>query len=271
MTEFESRDITFLENDFPKQGEIGQDLSLYETQDHMDHMIGEHTSLPNSRGSDLRKHGESVSHDSQNDELVSHKSPLRDPSGSDVHIPSGSNVHDSNGTNIESEESVPPLESQLRRSNRIGIPRRRFDIEGETFMILPQDDEEPRNIREALQCPAKEKWMKAMEEEMESMRSNQVWELVDLPKGRKAVKNKWVLKIKRNADGNIERYKARLVAKWYTQQEGIDYEETFSPVVRFTSIRLILAIVASIDIELHQMDVKTTFLNGTTNMFHQRK
>lgn len=97
---------------------------------------------------------------------------------------------------------------------------------------------------------------------MESIKSNQVWELVDLPMGRKAIGNKWVLKIKRKADGSIERYKARLVAKGYTQQEGIDYEETFSLIVRFTSIRLILSIVANLDLELHQMDVKTAFLNG---------
>ena len=101
-----------------------------------------------------------------------------------------------------------------------------------------------------------------MEEEMTSMRSNHVWKLVDLPKGRKTIGNKWVLKIKRKADGSIERYKAHLVAKGYTQQEGIDYEETFSPIVRFTSIRLILAIVVNLDLELHQMDVKTAFLNG---------
>jgi Reverse transcriptase (RNA-dependent DNA polymerase) len=104
--------------------------------------------------------------------------------------------------------------------------------------------------------------MKAIEETMESMRSNNVWKLVDLPEGRKAIGNKWVLKIKRLADGSIDRYKARLVVKGYTQQEGIDYEEIFSPVVRFTSIRLILATVAGLDLELHQMDVKTVFLNG---------
>ena len=104
--------------------------------------------------------------------------------------------------------------------------------------------------------------MSAMQEELDSMSKNQVWELVDLPKRRKSVGNKWVLKIKRKADGSIDRYKARLVAKGFTQIEGVDYEETFSPVVRFASIRLILSLVSSLDLELYQMDVKTAFLNG---------
>ena len=116
--------------------------------------------------------------------------------------------------------------------------------------------------KEALQCPTKEKWKVALEEEIESMKVNQVWSLVDLQPGRKAIGNKWILKIKRKADDSIDRYKARLVAKGYTQKEGIDYEETFSPVVRFTSIRLLLAIVTNLNLELHQMDVKTAFLNG---------
>ena len=97
---------------------------------------------------------------------------------------------------------------------------------------------------------------------MDSMAKNQVWELVDLPPGCKTIGNKWVLKIKRKADGSIDKYKARLVAKGYTQREGIDYEKTFSPVVRFVSIHLILAIVAHLDLELFQMDVKIAFLNG---------
>ena len=96
-----------------------------------------------------------------------------------------------------------------------------------------------------------------MEEEKESMKTNRVWELVDPPKGCKPIDHKWILKIKHKADRTIERYKTHLITKGYTHQEEIDYEETFSPVVIFTSIRLILAIVASLDLELHQMDVKT--------------
>ena len=88
------------------------------------------------------------------------------------------------------------------------------------------------------------------------------WELVDLPPGRKSIGNKWVLKIKRKANGSIDKYKARLVVKGYTQREGVDYKETFSLVLRFASISLILAMVTSLNLELHQMDVKTAFLNG---------
>ena len=152
--------------------------------------------------------------------------------------------------------------SQLGRGKRSKIPKRRFSIESEAFIIAPEDDEEPKIVKAALECPAKEKWKVALEDEMESMKVNQVWSLVDLPSARKAIGNKWILKIKRKADSSIDRYKARLVAKGYTQQEGLDYEETFSPVVKFTSIRLIIAIVAYLDLELHQMDVKTAFLNG---------
>ena len=126
-------------------------------------------------------------------------------------------------------------------------------------MIASQDDDEPKTVQEVL---SSDKWMKAMNDEMDSMRTNQVWDLVELPSGHKAIRNKWVLKIKRKADRSIERYKARLVAKGYTQKEGVDYEETFSPIVRFASVRLILAIVANLNLELYQMDIKTAFLNG---------
>jgi len=96
---------------------------------------------------------------------------------------------------------------------------------------------------------------------MESMKTNQVWGSVDLPLGQRFIGNKWILKIKHKVDGLIEHYKARLVAKSYTQEEGIDYKDTFSPLVRITLVRLILAIVAHMDFELYQMDVKTVFFN----------
>ena len=101
-----------------------------------------------------------------------------------------------------------------------------------------------------------------MKEEIESINTNKVWELVDLPSRQRSIGNKWILKIKCKADGSIERYKAQLVAKGYAQEEGIDYKDIFSPVVRLTLVRLILAIVAHMDLELYQMDVKTAFLNG---------
>jgi len=101
-----------------------------------------------------------------------------------------------------------------------------------------------------------------MIDELNSMEKNDVWELAELPKGYKPVGCKWVFKTKLDPKGNIERYKARLVAKGYTQKEGIDYQETFSPVSRKDSLRVLMALVAYFDLELHQMDVKTAFLNG---------
>jgi len=79
--------------------------------------------------------------------------------------------------------------------------------------------------------------MDAMRDELDSMARNEVWELVDLPPGHKAIGNKWVLKVQRRADGSFYKFKARLVVKGYTQSEGGDYEETFSPVVRLSSFR----------------------------------
>ena len=101
-----------------------------------------------------------------------------------------------------------------------------------------------------------------MNEEMDSMASNRVWNLVELPDGVKAIRCKWVFKTKKDSMGNIERYKARLVAKRFTQKEGIDYIETFSPVSKKNSLCIIMALVAHFDLDLHQMDEKTAFLNG---------
>jgi hypothetical protein len=100
---------------------------------------------------------------------------------------------------------------------------------------------------------------------MESMKTNQVWDMVDLLLRWSSNGNKWVLKIKRKANGSIECYKARLVTKGYTQEKEIDYEDIFSPIVRITSVCLILAIVTYLDLEWYQIDARTAFLNEELN------
>jgi hypothetical protein len=122
--------------------------------------------------------------------------------------------------------------------------------------------EEPQNIEETLTCENSKEWECAMQEEYDSLMTNNTWTLVPLPVDRKPVSCKWVFKIKQGANGEVERYKARLVARGFTQTYGVDYNETFAPVAKFTSIRCILALVALEDMEIHQMDVKTAILNG---------
>ena len=102
-----------------------------------------------------------------------------------------------------------------------------------------------------------------MHEEIESLHKNETWELVKLPKEQRVVGCKWIFKMKEGTPGVEDvRFKARLVAKGYTQKQGIDFNEVFSPIVRHTSIRVLLALVALHDLELEQLDVKTAFLHG---------
>jgi hypothetical protein len=101
-----------------------------------------------------------------------------------------------------------------------------------------------------------------MTEEYQSIIKNDVWEIVPRPRNKYVVYSKWIYKIKHAADGSIEKHKARFVARGFYQKEGIDYEETFSLVARYTSIITIIALVAKMKWKLHQMDVKIVFLNG---------
>uniref|UniRef100_A0A251T6N3 Putative zinc finger, CCHC-type n=1 Tax=Helianthus annuus TaxID=4232 RepID=A0A251T6N3_HELAN len=106
------------------------------------------------------------------------------------------------------------------------------------------------------------KWIDAMNKEMESIYKNETWDLVDPPKNQKPIGVKWIYKTKYDEKGNVDKYKARLVVKGYKQKFGIDYQEVFAPVIRFETVRLVLALAAQNDWYLHQMDVKTAFLNG---------
>ena len=117
----------------------------------------------------------------------------------------------------------------------------------------------PQNIQEAFKNP---KWKAAVDEEIQALEKNRTWEITDLPRGKKPVGCKWIFKVKYKADGNVDKYKARLVAKGFTQSYGIDYEETFAPVAKLNTVRVLLSLAANLDWPLHQLDVKNAFLNG---------
>lgn len=117
----------------------------------------------------------------------------------------------------------------------------------------------PRTTGEAMSHPG---WRKAMIAEMEALHSNHTWDLVPLPPGKSKVGCRWIFTPKVGPDGNLDRLKARLVAKGYTQIFGLDYGDTFSPVAKMTSIRILLSMAAIRDWPLHQLDIKNAFLHG---------
>jgi Reverse transcriptase (RNA-dependent DNA polymerase) len=158
--------------------------------------------------------------------------------------PSGSGTPELGLENIAQEASEPQV---LRRSSRSSHPP-------EIWLGLHQgstaETEDLMTYMEAMARPDSAEWLGAMQFKIQSMYDNQVWNLVDLPEGVRPIENKWIFKRKSDMDGNLTTYKARLVVKGYKQIQGIDFDETFSPVVMFKSIRILLAIAAFHDYEI---------------------
>jgi hypothetical protein len=120
-------------------------------------------------------------------------------------------------------------------------------------------ESEPSTFEEAT---SRQVWRDAMMEEYNSIMKNDVWEVVPRPEGKSVVTSRWLYKLKHDVDGSIEKYKARFVARGFSQVEGVEYDETFASVARYTSIREVISIATEMGWKIHQMDVKTTFLNG---------
>lgn len=144
-----------------------------------------------------------------------------------------------------------------RKSSRVKQPFVPFQISHFALISL-----EPETAAEAFDCDESVHWKRAMDEEMKSHEKNGTWVLSELPIGCKAIKGKWVFKRKTNSAGQITRYKARFVAKGYAQRYGRDYYETFSPVVRHTTIRYLIALAVKNKLRIYQMDAETAFLQG---------
>ncbi|CAM8937760.1 unnamed protein product [Rhodiola kirilowii] len=127
------------------------------------------------------------------------------------------------------------------------------------YALQVLSDDEPTCYTKASKDP---KWNEAMEAEFKALNSNNTWEITDLPLGKNHVGSKWIYRIKRNSDGTISKYKARLVARGFTQLEGLDYHETFALVVKMNTIRAFLAVVVANGWPLFQLDVDNAFLHG---------
>ena len=166
----------------------------------------------------------------------------------------------------EVEDAQP---QSVRQSSRTRKPPVRFGLEYANVTTIEHlactagpHVLEPRTIEEAFSGDDADKWKTATDSEYSSLLENETWDLAKLPHDRQALPCKWVFRVKYKEDGSIERYKARLVAKGYAQKHGVDYEETFSPVVRFSSIRVPLLFALQHNMHIQQMDVVTAFLHG---------
>jgi hypothetical protein len=164
--------------------------------------------------------------------------------------------------------SEPRRSKRIRKVKNYGSDFFMFLVEGTNDSINSYGpicynlENDPETFEEAIKSQDSSFWKEAIQEEMDSIMGNKTWKLVDLPPGSKPIGCKWILKRKMKVDGTIDKFKARLVAKGFTQKEGIDYFDTYAPVARIASIRVLLALASIYKLVIHQMDVKTAFLNG---------
>jgi len=144
-----------------------------------------------------------------------------------------------------------------RKSGRVTCPQTHF---ARNTKKMP--DEDPTTYRQAVNSSLKERWTLAMDDEINALKRNNTFSVVDKPTGRNIAGSKWVFKTKKNADRTLERFRARAVAQGFSQAPGFDFEDTFAPVIRYESLRLLLAICARNKWRLRQFDVKSAFLHG---------
>ncbi|VVT54823.1 uncharacterized protein SAPINGB_P004280 [Magnusiomyces paraingens] len=184
--------------------------------------------------------------------------PAKRPSSDDIVSPPSKHLCENSlkQSPVSATPAKRPAEEECISYRR--LKSLRFEYDDVALLVFT----DPSSFEEAMSSEEAEFWLEACVIEMSSLKRNGTWELVDLPPGRKAINSKWVFKVKRKADGSIERYKARLVCIGFSQVEGIDYTETFAPVVRYETVRIVLAIAAQFGFQVHHMDVETAFLNG---------
>lgn len=174
---------------------------------------------------------------------------------------------DPSSVGTEEVSGGPSAEAQETRYPRRNLPKPNYvgqKIHYQTHPVVNSVSSipTPQSFQEALDSPESDQWMAAMAEEANAMVRNDTWELVDRKPWMNIVKSRWVFTKKMKPDGTLDRFKARLVAKGFTQREGVDFKETFSPVVRYDTVRVLLSLSCQLDLDITQFDIKNAFLNG---------
>lgn len=267
---YNSMDVTFFESQpfyhYEIQGEIRQESqwqNTISTDLDMPHIIQE----PN------------ISNEPSEPEIIDHPEPTSPALVQPETSPALVQPEDSNSVPTDESTGTDNIEREIIVTNDIDIPiaqrkgtrsctnhpwskhlsYSRLSQTYRTFITSLDNIQIPVNITEALKHTG---WTKAVNEEILALEKNHTWRLTELPPEKKAVGCRWIFTVKHKADGSIERLKARLVAKGYTQSYGIDYQETFAPVAKLNTVRILLSLAVNCDWDLHQLDVKNAFLNG---------
>ncbi|KAJ0909446.1 putative RNA-directed DNA polymerase [Helianthus annuus] len=290
--EFYSRDVKFYETVFPyKSSQLAnQDISVSEDVNLLNFFDNVETLTINSL-SPNDEEGNNDSHEVTGDDQQPFPSTSATPADVEQHCSSsgvessssaGSGRAEDTRTSNDENNLSEGTRSSVRRSNRNSVlPKRLEDfvlnsktkysldkvvkysclsMENLCFTTTLNKTTEPTCYEEAANDP---RWVEAMNKEMEALFRNNTWTLADLPQGRKAIGCKWVYRVKYKSNGEIERFKARLVAKGFNQREGLDFGETFSPVVKMVTIRSVITLAVHFKWPLYQLDVDNAFLHGS--------
>ncbi|CAI7728729.1 unnamed protein product [Closterium sp. NIES-54] len=273
-----SRDVKFVEDvmykDWQQQQQVQIGLRLQEiersaveeVQLHLEDLPGSELTSDHSGG------GEQHAEEGLEDESARVDSPSQPERAATAKVTKrsvqrGASPHGQQIATREKRVAAAPL--RLKYS-RLGGPKQGAMAvqtdEGEdeemAFCFFTPLPGEPATVEEALSGPQKKEWKAAMDAEFNSLIENGTWELVELPEGRRPISSKWVFKVKSGADGALERFKSRLVAKGFQQKEKVDFGEIFAPVVKLVTLRTVLAGAAVKGWHVKQMDITTAFLNG---------
>ncbi|KAJ0591220.1 putative RNA-directed DNA polymerase [Helianthus annuus] len=287
-----SRDVKFYESVYPFKSSLNknQEFSNKSELNQINFFDFTETFSPEVPATPNDEEGTNGAHDQHSDDQQPESpSTSATDSNTDNNQCSHEQLGSSGGNAGEAEDTVRSIDEtnlsegqSVRKSSRKSVFPKRFDeflVEGkvrygvekvvnysnlsvENMCLVSSLNKsvEPSSYNEAIKDP---KWIEAMNCEMEALNRNKTWVVVDLPKGRKPIGCKWVYKIKYKSNGEIERYKARLVAKGFNQREGVDSGETFSPVVKMVTVRIVLKLAVNNDWPLYQLDINNAFLYGT--------